>query len=340
MRILLIILFISVPSIFSHLYAGAKTDTITLYNGDKITCEIKQLSLGMLKVKTSDMGTLNIKWYKISNIETNQVLEIVLKDRTKIYGLVNKTDSSGYVRISSGFMIEGVYPMMHIVSIDQIAKNFWQGLDGSVSYGFSYAKGSNNLQSNFALTVKYRTNHLLNNLSLNSIISNNAEKSSTKQDATYSIYYYFAKRSFIGIAVSWQQNTELGIKNRLIGGIYAGYIAAESNFNLLKFYVGPLINWEETSDNSATQDLEIQVKGSYSLNLFANPKVSIDADATIFPSITDWGRFRSDINTQISWEIFNDFTLALSYYFNSDNRENSTAAPTDWGATTSIKYTF
>ena len=40
-----------------QLMAAVKTDTITLYNGDKITCEVKQLTKGMLQVKTSDIGT-------------------------------------------------------------------------------------------------------------------------------------------------------------------------------------------------------------------------------------------------------------------------------------------
>lgn len=38
-----------------------KTDTVTLYNGDRITCEIKSLSKGKLYVKTSDMSKVYIK---------------------------------------------------------------------------------------------------------------------------------------------------------------------------------------------------------------------------------------------------------------------------------------
>ena len=93
-------------------------------------------------------------------------------------------------------MIEEVYPIMEIVSINQIAKSFWNGLEGSVNYGLSYAKGTANLQSNFAANVKYRTNYLLNKLAINSIISDNSDLRSRKQDITYSLYYYFKKRAF------------------------------------------------------------------------------------------------------------------------------------------------
>lgn len=339
-RLVLFALFAIVPSIYTTLSAGAKTDTITMYNGDKVTCEVKQLSLGKLQVKTSDMGTLNVKWYKIAILETKQVVEIVLKNRTKIYGTLSKTDSVGYVKISSGLMIEDVYRMMDIVAISQVAKSFWSGLEGSVSYGLSYAKGSSNLQSNLGATVKYRTNHFLNKMSINSIISINDEQVSRKQDASYSLFYYYKKRAFLSYTIAWQQNTELGIENRLINNVSIGYIAAETNYNLLKLSGGPLLNMEETSEKEQFQSLEAIFAASYDLNIYAHPKISIEANVSLFPSITDWGRFRSDLSAKISWEIFSDFTFGFSYYFNSDNRPTGTASATDWGTTTSLGYTF
>jgi len=318
-----------------------KTDTLTLYNGDKITCIVKQLSLGKLQVKTSDLGTLNIKWYKIASIETKSVLEIVLRDRTKIYGVLSKADRSGYVSISSGIMIEEVYPIMEIVSINQIAKNFWQGLEGSISYGLSYAKGTSNLQSNFAGNIKYRTNYLLNKLTVNSVISDNNELVSRKQDVINALYYYFKKRAFANFSVGWQQNTELGIDSRYITGFGLGYVAVQSNSNLLKFMTGAIVNIEIDDQSNKSQALEGIVSTTYDLYLFSNPKITITTSATFYPSFTDLGRLRSDLNTQISWEIFSDFTFGLSFYFNSDNKPSSTtASTTDWGTTTSIGYVF
>lgn len=318
-----------------------KTDTLTLYNGDRVTCAVKKLSLGKLQVKTGDLGTLNIKWYKIASIETKQILEIILIDRRKIYGILSKTDSLGYVKISSGIMIEEIVPIMKIVAINQIAKNFWQGLEGSVSYGLSYAKGTSNLQSNFAGNIKHRTNHWLNKIVLNSIISNNNEQISRKQDATYSLFYYFEKRTFLNLTAAWQQNTELGIDNRIITGMAYGVTTAESNFNLLKFSGGVIVNIEEDDQKNRNQALEGIITGSYDLYLFASPKISLTFTAVAFPGLTDWGRLRSEIDTQLSWEIFSDFTFGLSFYFNSDNNpSSSTASTTDWGSTTSIGYTF
>jgi hypothetical protein len=320
---------------------AAKTDTITLYNGDKVTCEIKQLSLGKLQVKTSDMGTLSIKWFKIAFIESKQVLEIVMHNRTKIFGLLSKADSAGYVVISTGLMVKEVYQIIEIVSISQVATSFWKGLEGSVNYGLSYTKGTNNLQSNFAANAKLRGTHFLNQIQLNSIISDNATTRSRKQDATYSLNYYFRKRSFLRYSVAIQQNTELGIDSRLINSFSYGLTAAQSKSNLLKFAVGSSLNIETDNENNKNQNLEALFSATYDLFLLASPKVSFTFAALAYPSLTTWGRFRSDLSTKLSWEIFNDFTFGFSVYFNSDNQPSSTtASKTDWGTTTSIGYTF
>ena len=56
--ILVLFLILVVPMITF----AAKTDTLTMNNDDRVTCEIKSLSFGRLTVKTSDMGTLSVKW--------------------------------------------------------------------------------------------------------------------------------------------------------------------------------------------------------------------------------------------------------------------------------------
>jgi hypothetical protein len=222
-----------------------------------------------------------------------------------------------------------------------VAKNLWSGINGSVSYGLSYAKGTSNLQSTFIANAKLRTNNFLNQINLNSIISNNQESVSRKQDAGYTLSYYFKKRTFVGFLAGWQQNTELGIENRIITGLNYGYVALRTNSNLLKLSLGSSVNIEEDNQNNTSTDLEAVLTSNYNLYLFAHPKITISASAIAYPSLTSWGRFRSDLNSSVSWEIFSDFTFSLTIYFNSDNQPSSTtASTTDWGTTTSIGYTF
>jgi hypothetical protein len=48
-----------------HAQAQRKTDVVTLYNGDRITGEVKSLNAGILRFSTDAMGTLRVEWQEI-----------------------------------------------------------------------------------------------------------------------------------------------------------------------------------------------------------------------------------------------------------------------------------
>jgi hypothetical protein len=56
--------------------AREKTDIVILKNGDRITCEVKSLSRGMLTVKTDSMGTVDIKWPDVDKITTKYLFTV------------------------------------------------------------------------------------------------------------------------------------------------------------------------------------------------------------------------------------------------------------------------
>ena len=79
----------------------------------------------------------------------------------------------------------------------------------------------------------------------------------------------------------------------------------------------------------------------YNIYLLYKPKISMSINAAAYPSFTDAGRIRSDVNVSLSYEIFNDFTLSGSYYNNFDSKPSSAdALKEDWGFTATIGYTF
>jgi len=52
----------------SPVWAGEKTDTLVLQNGNEITGEVKGLDQGQLTYKTNDLGTLSGAWDSVASI--------------------------------------------------------------------------------------------------------------------------------------------------------------------------------------------------------------------------------------------------------------------------------
>ena len=59
------------------------------------------------------------------------------------------------------------------------------------------------------------------------------------------------------------------------------------------------------------------------------------------PSITDWGRLRTEFDTDLSREFFSDFTIGISFYLTYDTRPpDASQSKYDYGLVTSFGWKF
>jgi hypothetical protein len=63
-----------------------KTDVIYMRNGDRVTCEIKRLERGQLKVSTDGMGTVYIEWEDIAQLVSKELYIVELQDGKRVQG--------------------------------------------------------------------------------------------------------------------------------------------------------------------------------------------------------------------------------------------------------------
>ncbi len=322
------------------LSTAQKTDTIIFYNGDRAICEIQGLKQGKLNIRTVAMGTISVEWRKISSVNSSKYFEIVLSDHSTFYGRINGVDSLRNANLHFGIFVQSV-PLMDIVALNPISKNFWAELDGSLSVGFSFTRGTENLQLNSSGDVTYRNSRTVHTVSFNSNVSANRSGSSEKQDAGYRFQYYYKKRVYNALDLRWERNTELGIDSRLITTLSMGYNPVENSFNVFSVELGGSANREFSTEDSVSNNVEALLRVGYDLFIFTNPKIFLNIKSETFPSFTVDGRLRSNIDAKITWEIFNDFTLSMAYWGNYDSRPVSESTLTfDWGTSTTIGYNF
>src|SRR5262245_48847762 len=65
---------------------AARTDVVTLKNGDRLTGEIRQLERGKLTYKTDDLGTVSIEWDKVTSLQSIHLFEVELQTGQKYFG--------------------------------------------------------------------------------------------------------------------------------------------------------------------------------------------------------------------------------------------------------------
>lgn len=316
-----------------------REDVVIMQNGDHITGEIKRLEVGILVFKTDDMETISIKWDKVESIQTNNIYEIELQDGRVYFGSIRPGDIEGSLLVK-GVTAENRLFMPFIVKIIRIKESFWDILDGYIRLGASFTKASKVGQLSFGFKGNYRTKIFLAELTANSVnTTTNKEQTSRKQDITFSYRRFLESKWFWGALLSAEENTQLGIQLRTTIGGGIGRYFLQTNINWLNGLAGLTLNREWYRDSTqAVNNVEALLNGEYRLFIYDHPKVGLSTSLNVLPSITNFGRVRSDLNVDLDWEIIIDFYWVLSFYFNFDNKPTSSASQTDYRFETSFKY--
>lgn len=321
--------------------AGAKTDTVYLQNGDRITGEIKRFEYGILFFKTDAMGTLKIEFNDIRTFYSDEQYTIQMANGLRFFGSVDTSATNGYVNLKVGnFRIPEL--VSAIVEIYPVKHAFWKRLDGYIDLGYSYTKASTVSQLNFSGNVDYRLEKSFTSIDVSSILTDQEDRDRIrKQD--YSITYrrFYKKKWFGSGIIGAQQNTELGFAHRFSLGMGAGRDFIHSNRTVFSGLIGVLVSTEKSLSDSIVQSMEGVMNLNTRIFKFDDPEIDITSHFNAFPSFTSVGRYRLEFELKAKIELFSDFFFGLSFYDNFDSKPiDKDAATNDWGVTTSLGYSW
>jgi hypothetical protein len=266
-------------------------------------------------------------------------MEIETADGSRYFGKLEQPQQSEQVKISSDTSTESV-PLDDMVNIIPIGESFWKRLQGSMSAGFSYTKSSDVAQFSFSGDVLYRARHNQVALTYNNIVTNQDSGTSEQIYARLG-YRYQPREHWYGLGfVSFQRNQELGVDGRGVLGAGGGRTLFQSNRGALSVNGGIDLNLEN-SGSSKDSSVEAFTAIEYSLYKYAGLQSNLIISAIAFPSLTESGRFRWQVDTSWRQELFNNVFWNWTFYASGDNDPpQSAASKSDYGVITSLGWTF
>ena len=292
-------------------------------------------------LSTDDMGTLSIKWEKIGHIKSKYIFDLDLENGEVLLGSLDTSSVQGQIVVKTEKDTLKLNKD-EIVGITPIKSSFWDQIAGDLSLGINYAKSTTTGQLNFAGNGSFRSKEWATHSSLNSILSfQDQEQTASNQTLNFTGQRLLPNNWILGAQLSFEQNTELGIQLRTSIIPQGGYIFIQSNTNALWGVAGLSFNNENFTDTTAsTLNLDGYAQLEYQIFIYDHPKTSLTTYLNAYPGLTDWGRFRSNYNISLDWEIMSDLYWDLSFYFNYDNHPTGDATTTDYGINTAFKYSF
>jgi hypothetical protein len=336
-RLLLFLLIIS----FSQAAFADKTDIVYLKNGDRTTGEVKSLQRGKLEFSTDGMGTLYIEWENIANIisKTGQAIELTNGER--FYGTLTRPETDSMLTLDTGLGQVGV-PTDDVILMYPVEADFWDRLDLSIKFGLSWDKGSNVGRYNLGMDAEYRLPGSLTRAAFNTEVTTQDSASSTQRSNLSGIHNIFLEnKKYHTYFASLERNDQLGLDLRSLIGAGYGYMPIRSQRNELMLAGGLNVNREIPTEGEQQTNIEAVFVLNYNYFKFSTPERSFNTELMVFPSITDWGRWRANFNTDFRWEMVSDLYWILDFYASFDSAPISPdAATSDYGVTSSLGYKF
>ena len=115
-------------------------------------------------------------------------------------------------------------------------------------------------------------------------------------------------------------------------GAAVGYRLVNSNNAQVIFGGGLTGNNEQGVDTAATQNLEGVINFKMEYDKDSHPKTNFDLSVEYYPSLSNWGRQRLQINSDVRRELWRDFYVSLSGYDTFDSPRQVDLRPTTTSA--------
>lgn len=315
-----------------------KTDVVILKNGDKITGEVKSLETGLLSFKTDAMGTVHIEWQYIQQVISNTNQSITTVDGRRFLGRLTAVENEENIGIETTTSTIQL-PADRVFTAWPVEASYWDKSTLDIAVGLDYAKSTEITDFTLSADWKHREFDKVTNASLRTDITSQPNAEDQRRNQFQTSRQYLKEDGKYRMAMAGMETNEsLGLDARIyLGGALGKYVFRRNDrwFSL----AGGLIANQEKFINEASQtNLEAVVNASFSLFRFADPERSLDTTLTLFPSITDSGRLRSDMRTTFKLDFLDDFFWSMEVYYQGDNKPPANSAQSDWGVTTSFGW--
>jgi hypothetical protein len=327
---------------------AAKTDLLTLGNGDRITGEIKWLNRGKLTYSTDDAGTISIEWVKVARLTSPNSFEVETTAGAKHVGRLVAADRDGVILVGG----EGLDTLSipNVVAINSLDARFLNRVRAYLDMGLTYAKANEATTFTTEGEAAYRGDKIGTTFGFSSYAQGQESVPTTTRNSVYLRGIRFLPKRWSVVALGLtEQNDELNLELRVSGAAALGRVLVRSNSSELGVGAGLAVTRErfapgpgDAPDEEETgTNLEGLLFAGWDAFRFDSPKLDFGTSLYLYPSLSTSGRVRGEATLRLKYELISDFNVGVSATdtFDSDPPEE-TATRNDFITTFTIGWSY
>ena len=332
------------------------------------------MSAGRLSLSTDYAGTLSIKWREVQQIDSRYMYEVRLADGERIYGRWGANDVPDQLTFHSA----GEYRQLDIddiVEVRSIEEALEDKLDLQLSSTFTADPNSQALVLSAKGTYDTRGGRTRFSARIDdskTVSKDNENRvKQTSNASNFSLYREFWRargtaQSYRVLNAVYSSNNELGITHRASLGVGLGRYLINELGRELAVSAGVQGVQERRSsceDQTATRhlsttmgdtaiddttlatcnDSELFINLQWHRYSFQDLDMDILVTSNAYPSLSDFGRVRGDLELLVNWELFSNFYWTINARTEIDNagdRDNTSLSNSDFTLSTGVSWRY
>lgn len=325
-------LFTFIVSLFISQNILAQTDSLIFKTGTYMIGEVKGMERNVLMIETafSDKD-FAVEWDGITEIYTDTYFLITLSDGSRYNGTI-KSIEPGKIAIITDDGQEVEVANNEIVFMDDKDKGFWNQLYFSLDIGLDLTKANNLSTFTTRSTLGYVAERWSLDGYFNTLYSSQDEVDDIKRTDGGIGYKFFLPRDWYPLlSFDFLSNTEQKLDLRASWKFGMGKYVLHTNSAYWGFSLGANNNNEKFTDETPERNSWEGFLGT-ELNLFNIGDLNLNTKLIAYPSITESGRWRSDFNFDVKYEMpfDDDFYIKIGTTVNYDNKPVAGASEVDY----------
>ncbi len=325
---------------------SARTDTVVLTNGDRLTGEIQKLADGKLSLKTGYAGDVHIDWKVVDQLTTDGAVEVETHSGKRYMGTI-QSSPEGW-EITSGDVTRTVTAPL-VVGLSAVSEDggpsFWERLEGNVDIGYNLTRGNSRLtQSSVGLGGAYRKPGYKVQARASSIFSRQNAAAATSRQSANLRYDKFLGPRLLAFAVGGLERNDrkrLNLRSAAGGGV--GWKLQNTQNSELSVLGGlTYTNEQFHADAAGIAPGDSFGEGLLGLEWNTTPfdSVHFTTSVSLRPSLAGAGRYRIEYDSSVRIPLINRLTWSLSLFDRFDSDPPVAVQRNDYGLVSAFGFAF
>ena len=318
----------------------AQNDTLVTKSNTILVGEIKEMVNGVVTLETSYSDKdFKIEWLEIRKMSSERLFRVILINGILLSGKISMFPSSNTMIIEDEKMGEVKLSTTDIVNIKNIGTGrFLDILNLKLDVGYSFTNVSKLKNFNSEINFDYYREIWGVFGKFNTIRNFQEDVTPVKRsDGNLGYKLFFMYDIFASITGDFFSSNEQQLDLRSNYDISIGKYFIHTNQVYLNSSVGLAYSFENYAEG--LEDIRgFEGKFQVEFNMFDLEDLNMFSSITLYPSLSQKYRLRTNISLTIKYDLPRDFYIKMSYDLKYDTKPYDSVEPNDYVFTTGIGW--